>query len=144
MAYRIGWYIEGRIIFSKLWGTQSREDGTRVNYDLSKLLNSSDVENVYIIVDSGELENSPPPSMALLSSTFTALRHPNLSWFIAVGRVSMMNNIMGIMLGQLFRLKYRKIATIEQALDFIRSRDKTIDWSLADPTVINDKLDMNV
>lgn len=136
MAYHMSWYVDGQIIFTRLWGEQTHEDGNSVNQSLISLMDSSQSQHVYVIVESSGLKKSPPPNMSVLSSTFSAFRHPKFSWFIAIGNVSTVNSIMGIMLGQLFNIKYRKLSDFDQAITFIKDRDTTINWSLADLSVL--------
>lgn len=134
MAHDIRWYVMGRVLYVRLWGTILVEEGQQVSDQSSQMLNSGQ-PLVHIILNSAELEKIPT-SISQLQKTMQVYQHPSMGWLVEMGSSNPFVKFVSVMLARLYRVRYRRAATLDEAVAFLKTRDATVNWADADEQVL--------
>lgn len=132
MPYQHEWYVVGRVILARVWGDQDIDEITRSSSELVSKLDAG-TPLVHILLDDSQLGKAPI-NLGQLGNALSFARHKALGWIVLVGEGSRVTNFVVEMLGKIARVNVRREATFEQAVDFLKGRDITIDWQAADQT----------
>jgi hypothetical protein len=65
-------------------------------------------------------------------------KHPSLGWVISVGNKNPLFQFFASVIAQIYRARARRFNTIQEALDFLREQDTTLNWDEADNTVFTE------
>jgi len=128
MPYKQSWYIKGHIVSASIWGDQTLDELEASNADLLDLLEEFDHPTVHVIIDDENL-NSIPVSLLKMRQTLTYGSHPKLGWVVMTGtkKNTVSEFLMG-MLAKLFRARYIRVKTFDDALKYLRKVDPSINW----------------
>lgn len=118
MPFKVSWYIPDHILYTRMWGQVSHDDLTEMNHLLNQHLDESSQQMVYQITDDSEVQGISP-SLADMKQSITVLTHPRLRWVLVVGEVNLFINFMVSTLMHLFRVRYRRMKTLDEALKFV-------------------------
>ncbi len=123
MAYEIGYSIDQRVIFVRVYGDYTYEDAHDSNVTAIELIRSG-VGPVHIIIDSHEM-GSFKIGLSQLRETITMFREPNIGWIIAIG-VNPMIRFIGSMVMQMGHVNFRFVENMNDALDTLQRVDLTL------------------
>lgn len=133
MTSELQWYVEGRVLYLRLSGVVSTEEGRQNNQRAIEMIDAGQPP-VYTILHDQDLQKVEA-SLAEMTRTLEVYRHPSLKWIVAVGDSSASTRFLTSILSRLFRVSFHRCNTLEQAVDFLRAKDPTIDWTKADPAL---------
>lgn len=135
MAYKVQWYIEKQIIFIKFWGEIVVDDLIAQLNETAAFIGESDRVLVHAITDLSEV--TKPLPMKNIPQVITSVKqHPHTGWVITVGEKDMMLKFASSVARQLFKMRQQTFDTLPEALAFLSQRDPTIDWHMADESVL--------
>jgi hypothetical protein len=133
MEYLLKWFIPNRVVYVRLWGASSIEEASQLNAKMLEFI-AAGTPLVHFIVDDTELK-VVPNSLGEMQRAMRALKNPSMGWVLTVGEVNAVMRFFGQMAAQLFRFRFRRLRTMEEALRFLRDVDQTLNWEQADQTV---------
>ena len=123
MPFNTTWIEEKRIIHTEMVGTLSSQEAQEMSDAHTKFL-SEGIAPVHIIVDMIQLKEVPT-NLHQNTSMAGYLRHPALGWTVLIGGNVLLNFMVSI-LGHVFKFRYVKRATMEEALAYLAEQDKTL------------------
>lgn len=139
MPHNIQWYIQGQVLCGELWGEQTLEELVESNAKITECLDSADGRLIHVILDDSKLEVLPV-SIFQVQKVLTYAKHPNLGWVTMVGVKE--NSVKGsagdfliTLLAKITRARYHRLKTFNEAVEFLKSADSTIDWNAAEPGI---------
>ena len=122
MPMDISWYIPKKVISMRSYGDITLDDAIAANARVIELLDSSEEQFVHSIVDQSEMGEFPI-SMRKSAEIMTSMKHPRVGWTVVYNPNSnKIADFIGSMVAQIGRIRYRKVSTKEEALDFICER----------------------
>jgi hypothetical protein len=129
------WYVEHQVIFVKYWGEVTLDE-TRRQIEMNFFYNDqSTAPLVHAIIDLSGV--TKPLNMAEMAAALKGLKpHPRSGWMITVGEKDPVVRFLSSVARQLFKLRQRAFHTFEEAVEFLKGMDTTIDWNKADLTVL--------
>lgn len=130
MPLKTHWLIPKQIAFMYVWDDLVIEDFDTINRDLLAMLEDTP-ERLHFIVDDSQ-SNTIPINLRGLSESLQFIRHPKLRWILTIGESSFLVNITISTLMRTLRQDYKRLATFDQACDFLKHEDKTLTWEHAD------------
>lgn len=130
MSYEISWLVEGKVGFGLVEGTLSIEEIAELDTVLVEYVNSVQNSNqlVHFIFDGRRL-NKMPTNIAEINQVSKVRSQANLGWLLIVNENKIIGFI-GHLITQLSRTRYRSFVSLEQAIEFLKTQDTAIDWSL--------------
>jgi hypothetical protein len=126
MPYEHRWYVERRIIYSKVWGDQDIDELTRSSSEVQSMMEQG-IPLVHMLMDDSQL-GKVPVNLSQLMKAISG-RHANLGWVIMIGQGSRIPNFLMDMLTKIFRSNVRREPTLEKAVEFLKGTDITIPWT---------------
>jgi len=134
METQVGWYIPQKVIYFIYPQKLSVEMLENLLDKVTQMLNEVD-HPIYVISNTTILK-SYPVSIHHLKSVIMLIKHPN---YIAINintnrAITFMSSIVPKMLGT--NLQVKDVPNIEKAIDYIKSKDSSIDWTLANKSVL--------
>jgi hypothetical protein len=129
------WYVDNKILFIQYWGEVTVDDLRRQIELNNRYIDESDAPLVHMIIDVSQI--TQPASMKDLTAALAGFKpHPRGGWTITVGEKDPLTKFVSYIGRQLFRLRQRSFETFQQAVDFLKFMDTTIDWSKADRSTL--------
>jgi hypothetical protein len=125
MPYEVSWYIEGRVMLTRITGNVTMEELHEVDKQLNALLNSCSSDVVHSLGDMTGVESHPTSAFELQSSQ-TYYKHSRLGWVVIYGYESKIVNYVSAILTQVFRVRFRVLKSRAEALAFLQEKDKTL------------------
>jgi hypothetical protein len=101
----------------------------RSNADFKILLDAAGGP-AHLIMDMRAAENLPIQIKRGQESLEVA-KHPNLGWVVSVGSTNEIVKYVGIMLVKVFRLRFQRLNSMQEVIDFLHSLDPNLNWSAA-------------
>lgn len=136
MPYTVDWVIHKRVLYSRVWGQHTQDDMRQSDQDLKMFL-ADGIPLIHLIMDAREME-SMPTSLGTIQSTISTIKDPAYGWVVAIGTTNPVTKFMGLMIAKLFRLRFRRVETLKDGLQFLSQMDQTLDWNTADTSVFPD------
>jgi hypothetical protein len=134
MPSAINWYIPERILYVRVWGAMNTTEGARTNQQAASMIETGK-PLVHVLIDDQELK-SVTNNLAAIQKTMQVYKHPSLGWVLSIGHPNVLIRFVMSMMSQIFQVRARRFYTIEEALVFLRERDQTLPWELANTEVI--------
>lgn len=123
MAFRTSWIEEKRIIYTEMINSLNDEEAQEISDMHAKFLNEG-IAPVHLVVDMSRLE-IVPTNLRKNTSMASYLQHPALGWTVLIGGNVLLNFMLSI-LGHVFKFRYVKRATMQEALAYLVSQDQTL------------------
>lgn len=123
MAYHTSWIEDKRIIYTELTGTLTSQEAQEMSDAHARFL-SEGIAPVHLIVSVTKLDGIPT-NLRQNASMGGYLRHPSLGWTILIGGNVLVNFILSV-IGQVLKFRNSKRATLQEAVDFLKSQDITL------------------
>ena len=125
------WYIPEQIGYIRFYGEVLEDELRKFMDDGERMIDSSSRANVHFIIDLTDLTR-PVSLAASIKLARERTKHPRSGWSITVGKQSSFTKFIGDVTGQILNTRMRAFDTTQEALDFLRDMDETIDWSHAE------------
>jgi hypothetical protein len=124
MSTHVSWLLEDRIIFNQMVGAMTKEEMPAFNDQMLSYFDQSTQPVVHNLVDMRYMDSFP--SVIQIQKHFTFPSHPKMGWGVFVG-ISNPVARMTLAIGpQMFKLHFRHVKTIEEALDLFKFIDRTL------------------
>ncbi len=127
MAFKVSWYIQGRVIYDEVWGAVTIDDVSGTSDALRVLLDEATggEQRCHVIVDITRLSRLPL-TLGQTNKAISHFKHPNLGWSLLVNR-NKFALFLASVIAQMFRARFRAFATIEEALQFLIEQDASLE-----------------
>jgi hypothetical protein len=135
MDYKLGWCVEGRILYLLPPAITTIEFSVAVNDELWHYLEQG-TPLVHVIINTTELKQYPK-SVSALRNASKFLNHPSLGWVIVISTNPVMNFLSAVVSQMLTKSRHHAVKHVDDALKFLRERDTTIQWEQFDEKIIS-------
>jgi hypothetical protein len=137
MPSELKWFVEDRVIYLSLSGVVAIDEGRQNNQQAVQMIDSGKPPVHTILVDKDvEKINA---SLSDMVKTMEVYRHPWLKWIVAVGDSTPSTKFLTSILSRLFRVSFHRVSTLQEAIDFLKNQDPTIDWTQADESLLSEQ-----
>ncbi|MCB9458179.1 MAG: hypothetical protein H6670_00920 [Anaerolineaceae bacterium] len=135
MPYSIDWLIPDQVIFMRVFGVTT-EDEIRASFEsVNTMIESSEYPHVHLIDDTGDIEKPISPVKALEIAREIGI-HERLGWSLITREKSVLVR-MGTAFGSsLVKSKVKSLATLEDAIEFLKSVDGSLNWDQVNQTLV--------
>jgi SpoIIAA-like len=123
MPFKTSWADDKRIIYTKLTGTLTAQEAQEMSDTHAKFL-SEGTAPVHLVVDVTGL-SGVPTNLRQNTSMGGYLRHSALGWTVLIGG-NVLVNFMVSVIGQVFKFRYSKRETLDEALAYLIAQDQTL------------------
>jgi hypothetical protein len=123
----VAWYTDGRIIYDCPQGIITIETAQAASDAILALLDSQpDVSpnSIHLMIDMRQVEDFPR-NLSSATQTLNYMRHPALGWTIMI-TANQVQRIFASVLAQVFRVRFKMVATLDEALSFLQRYDVTL------------------
>ena len=130
MPFSYEWYIEGQVVYLKVWGDQTIDELYQSNETMLQFLEAmpADRHFIHLIVFDEQL-GTAPTNIRQINKILTYGRHPNLGWVVMTGdKPKSITDFVVTMLAKITRARFIRYVTIEEAIDHLKSVDPSINW----------------
>jgi hypothetical protein len=124
--WHIQWLIPGRVIHIQLPDTFTLDDLHHLNVAWRQYLDQG-TPLVHTLIDATRVKQSPLNVMKL-REVMVSLDHPHFGWLIPITANKTLKFIGAIVPQMVGKTRNRMVATLEEAITFLRDQDQTIDW----------------
>ena len=126
MTLHISWLLENREMYVEAWGDVSIDDITTSTLYMVDLMEQSEHPLVHIIVVNVGIGKIPLNVIQLQRATRPLLGHPKNGWHVFVNSQSTVIDYSMNLLAQLFKTRWRKVSTVEEARAFLQDVDQSL------------------
>jgi hypothetical protein len=132
MAYEIKWYVEGRIIYDRLYGDLTFDDAVQTSSILTDYLGrAAPLPLIHVIVDLSEMERMPlEVNLKRFNQAMQHMKAPNLGWTLMITSHPIAR-FLASTLTQIARARFRTFTSREEALAFLSDQDETLAEQIA-------------
>jgi len=130
------WMIDKRVIFGYAYDDLTNDEMLGHNNRMIELLDEGEPLVHAILVTHPETK-LPTPSIASGNRILSFIGHRNLGWNIVVHNPNSIMAKLSIILAKIARARYRQFDNIDEAIQFLKEIDKSVDWDTADMTLLN-------
>ena len=120
----VNWLIENRVILGKAYNVD-----TSTLFDImaeaNALVNASDLPLVHVIWDISDLETYPTNINDIRGAVKSLFSNERLGWVIVVTD-NMMTSFLAQVGSSMYGVRYHRLKTMEEAIDYLRSRDPAL------------------
>ena len=95
---------------------------------------------VHVILDSHPKHKAPVPNIRQIAVILSFLRHKSLGWSLVISPKQDPLNFGSAVLSQLFKVRYRRMADVAEAIAFLREVDETVHWGDIDTSIVRSDL----
>jgi hypothetical protein len=138
MPSQIDWYIPGQVLYASSWGEVTIEQLIEHIATNQRLVREGTHSLVHTISNVTHLTKYPPIYESV--KVFNQFRHsapPNTGWALTVGFKDPVVKFATTVIQQLFGVRLRSFDTVDEAVDFIKTVDRELDWTQADNTLFS-------
>lgn len=126
MSSETMWYIENRVILSRVVGEATIQDVADVDAAVIALIRQGAQVTplVHFILDMRAMTKIPI-NLVELRRTLNHLKEPALGWTVVAGMNPVMRFVAG-MITQMAGVRFRMLPTFEEAVSFLASQDESL------------------
>jgi len=133
MPHSMNWYVEGHIVYARFEGVVTIDEFREFMAKLFSYFDQSPALLVHVIADNRRITRS----LSIREIVSVVKKpHEKMGWYIEVNTninpVRFISNIAS----QVFRIRNRTFATLDEATAFLKNQDQSIQWDKADTSVI--------
>lgn len=140
--YSIEWYVPDQILFVKHWGATQADEVREQMTLMNQQLELSPAESIHVIIDlSGVTKALKVKDFQKAFAHYKT--HPKYRWTMMVGQKDPLVRFASTVATTLFRAPLRAFNTNSEAVEFLKSIDPMIDWSKANPSVLEQPIPEN-
>lgn len=122
MSIQLNWLLDKQVIHVELSGDVSANELYTVGESVLAMVESAQVPLVHVVCDETRL-GKIPTSLPQLSGAMQWLQHPKFGWMLCFGAQDRMTTFLAQGIASLFKLRYRRFNSEDDALDFLASID---------------------
>jgi len=123
MPFEIGWSIENRVIYERVYGDLDFESTVAVAEQGSRLLGEG-VTPVHMVIEMTDLK-SFPTNVSKIHTVTQFMRSPSLGWVVIIGSGSLATFFINV-IRQIIKFPVVHQPSLDQALAFLREQDATL------------------
>ena len=134
MAHQVAWYIDQQVLYLATWGTVDTEELEVILSALFGMVDESDHPKIHLIVDDAQVQ-----TQISIAGAIPILRRyykPRFGWVGTIGKTSAVIRLITGVLSQVMGMRLHRFPTIADALVFLKEYDKTLNWDIADQSVL--------
>jgi hypothetical protein len=123
MSIHVQWYCSGLVLYAQFGRSITVEDLNTFTATIQQMVDSSDAPLVHLVADLSSLENHPA-----LRDIMKHFKLPaRIGWSLILGMAgSTMMRFIAQVVASAFRLRYRQVQSLDEALDFLQKMDSTL------------------
>lgn len=125
MSFEISWYIPQRIIHIHLLGELDLNAVGAMAKAINHMMQEG-VAPVHILLDDAK-GGRPPISLTQLKSQLEIAKSPLMGWIVGVGETDPVAKFLIPLLANIMNVHYSRVATIEDAIDFLVKQDMSLE-----------------
>lgn len=128
----VTWHTPGRILYDCPQGAITQEIAEASNDMILRLLNSQSnppLGGIHLILDFQQATEIPR-NLTNATQTLKYMRHPALGWTIMITE-NQIQRMFASVLAQIFRVRFKMVGSMEEALAFLYRQDPTLEEYLA-------------
>lgn len=126
MPIEITWLVEGRVLYDRITESPSLDEFRAGGRRLGELMTRDDEPLVHILLDISAMKRMPSQIGAMSEASRPFMSHPNAGWIIAFGSRDRMVNLIGTIVSQIFRSRFRFFHSLDEALTFLQEQDSSL------------------
>ena len=131
------WYIKDRVAYVHMSGIIGVNEMVTLNEQITAFIEDGVAVGAplvhFLVDDSGVTETKL--KLNQINSVMPVIRHRSFGWAITIGNENPFVKILVYLVSQLARVRFRRVNTRQEAIDFLISQDQTLDWEFADESV---------
>jgi len=124
MPIETKWLLENRIVLVCTSGHVEAADMRNMSDMTIKMFESCEVPLVHILIN--EQADSLPKSVGHITKATEFMRHEKMGWFIIFGNDNPVMKFQSYLVSKVMRLRYRRVNTMQEALEFLQMVDSTL------------------
>lgn len=129
MAYQVSWLVEKQVVLAKLYGEITIPSVVDMDVELLDHMRSGQEGRlIHLIFDVTGVDKFPV-NIAQLNQVANSRHEPNMGWLMVINDNRMIKFI-GNMITQLTQTRFRNFESVEMAIEFLKTQDSRIEWSL--------------
>lgn len=136
MAYQIAWYIPDKVIYAHLTDEVSLEE-LNAYIDQIRQMMQAHPRFVHLISDARGLEKYPTSLATLQGMVSNLLGLEQIGWVVTLGIDDPLLNFISTTLAKIAQVRYKSVKSIEEAKQFLKTSDTTINFAQADESVLS-------
>lgn len=125
MRNEINWLVKDKVVLIKVNGDVTVERVQDTSAQVIELLELTPSNAVHIMVDETN-QGRMIRSLKLFSSAGEFIKHPKVKWLVVFGNEDPIANFLAATLAGLARVQYRRVATLDEARDFVEKVDLSL------------------
>ncbi len=125
MSSKVGWLVEGRVIFVETENEVSIDELQDINNFIAELMEQSDAPLVHVIVYN-HAAKIPLNVIQLQNVSRPVQGHPRNGWNIFVSASNGLVDFAMNAVSQVFKTRWRQVSSFEEALAFLQSVDQSL------------------
>jgi len=130
MPHSITWLIENQLMFINFSGAITAEEVIDLAQKTPGLINASPLSNVHVILDVATATQMPA-LVETVKHVRTVKSPPKLIWTIIVmSNPSVLVRWVSDTAVQMLGIRYRRVASLEEAIALMRTLDDSLQWEL--------------
>ena len=129
MPFSVEWFVENQVIYSEMWGNMSLEDIRQHSIACIECM-SQTTRFVHMIVDLKSMQTLPLNAIQLRRAG-TVLDQPNMGWMVLIAEDRSYMYVVKLVMQMVTKTRTRVVSSLDEAIEFLREQDQTIDWSQA-------------
>lgn len=136
MVYSIGWFVDKQIVYMRHWGEVPAQEVHTVLQEFNQYAEQSDHPLVHCLIDLADVTKHP--SGLEVPKILRGFKpHARSGWTLSIGEKNPLIKFVSTLVRQLSgQHRQRAYDTFEEAFDFLKQADSTIDWSKANYTLL--------
>lgn len=124
MSFEISWYIPQRVIYVHVLGELGLAEVEGMSKRIAELLEAG-IEPVHILLDDTK-GGRPPLNLRELKARIEMVNHPIIGWVVGIGEVDAVAKFLIPLLLKIMSMKYTRVANVDEAVEFLSVRDRTL------------------
>ena len=125
MSFEVSWYLPERIIHVQVLAELDLSAVEAMSHETLKYMEQG-IAPVHILLDDAK-GGRPPISLKEMQARMEVANHPSIGWIVGVGEADPVAKFLIPLLMKVVKMKYTRVATIEDALGFLSKQDTTIE-----------------
>lgn len=126
MGYSIKWLVEKRILYTEYYGIVDVETSRRISARIVDLMAEGQAP-VHIITNQSHITGTNASPKKLIDAFKPIYDSPARGWLIYYGQKNKFVAMVTSIIAQFFVAKYRYVANLETALQFIQESDPSLE-----------------
>lgn len=129
MPYNVSWLVDKQVILAEFSGDVTIALTKEMDKDLIAYLRDGQAGRlIHVIFDVTQVDKYPV-NIAQLNDAAQARHESNVGWYIVINDNQFIKFI-GNMITQITQTRFRNFESVEAGIEFLKTQDSRIEWSL--------------